>query len=236
MNQMPQTGDNKTGAGFAPDRAREMTNAPADLRAPTSHGDGRNPGELHVEYANEGIRIGSIPRMGGDGEPIREELAPFLDKLGARLAFERSGVRLYDALLAKFDAYGGFSGGPSREDLWEIRTEEHQHLLLLQETIQELGGDATAMTPSANLESAIGKGVGVVVGDPRTTLLEGLEAIVVTELSDNENWEALAELAELGGLAQLVESFQQALATEATHLEKVRAWVAAGQGRIATVA
>jgi hypothetical protein len=43
-----------------------------------------------------------------------------LDKLGERLAFERSGTRLYEALVSKHDAFGSFSGGPSREDLEHV--------------------------------------------------------------------------------------------------------------------
>ena len=38
----------------------------------------------------------------------------FLDKLGERLAFERTGVRLYEALISKHEALGSFAGGPDR--------------------------------------------------------------------------------------------------------------------------
>ena len=42
-----------------------------------------------------------------------EKAAVFLDKLGERLAFERTGVRLYEAVLAKVPAARS-SKGPSR--------------------------------------------------------------------------------------------------------------------------
>src|SRR5687768_9315317 len=41
----------------------------------------------------------------------------FIDKLGERLAFERTGTRLYEALLAKFEAADVHEGGPTREEL-----------------------------------------------------------------------------------------------------------------------
>lgn len=230
MRQTPAIGDNKTGIGAAPERAREMIDA-GELARPSSTGDGHNPAAVHVSYAREGLPIGSIPATGAEGEAIDEELAPFIDKLGARLAFERTGTRLYEGLLAKCEAYGGFDGGPSRDDLVELREEELGHFLLLRRVILELGGDPTAMTPSANLESNTGKGVGDVISDPRCTLLEGLEAVVVAELADHEGWEGLIELAETLGHQGLAEHFQAALMTEQDHLEKVRRWVAAGQGR-----
>jgi hypothetical protein len=49
-----------------------------------------------------------------------ESPTQLIDRLGARLAFERSGVRLYEALLSKLDASGIFDGGPSREDIERI--------------------------------------------------------------------------------------------------------------------
>jgi len=59
----------------------------------------------------------------------------FLDKLGERQAFERAGTRLYGALLSKYDAYGSFTAGPSRDDLEHVREEEHRHCTLLQAAI-----------------------------------------------------------------------------------------------------
>ena len=72
-----------------------------------------------------------------------------MDKIGERLAFERTGTRLYEALVSKHEAFGSFPGGPSGA-----------------------GEDA------------------------------------------------------------LVEPFEQAHATKEEHLDKVQAWLAAGQGRV----
>jgi hypothetical protein len=70
-----------------------------------------------------------------------------------------------------------------------------------------------------------------VVVDPRTTLLQSLEAVLIAELSDNACWEALVELAQQAGEDDLEQQFAQAHTTEQEHLRKVQAWLAAGQGR-----
>jgi type 1 glutamine amidotransferase len=71
----------------------------------------------------------------------------------------------------------------------------------------------------------------MVITDPRTTLLQSLEAILVAELADSTCWETLVELAQAAGEDDLVQPFKQAYMTEQEHLQQVRAWVAAGQGR-----
>jgi ferritin-like metal-binding protein YciE len=65
--------------------------------------------------------------------------------------------------------------------------------------------------------------------DPRTTLLQSLEAILIAELADNACWEALIELAQEAGKDTFVQQFQEALRNEQDHLDKVQAWLAAGQ-------
>ena len=67
--------------------------------------------------------------------------------------------------------------------------------------------------------------------DPRTTLLQSLEAILIAELADNACWEALVELAQQAGEDELVPQFESACATEQEHLTNVRTWLAAAQGR-----
>ena len=69
---------------------------------------------------------------------------------------------------------------------------------MLQAAIEQLGGDPTAVTPSANLQATAAHGIQKVVVDPRTTLLQ-LEAALVAELTDNACWEALIELAQEAG-------------------------------------
>jgi hypothetical protein len=104
---------------------------------------------------------------------------------------------------------------------------------LLERAIKELGGDPTVLTPSANLAANVSMGLPQVVSDPRTNLLQCLEAIVVAELADNECWTALDQLARQAGHDDLGEACQVAIEHERDHLRKVRAWIATGQGRIA---
>jgi hypothetical protein len=86
-----------------------------------------------------------------------------IDKLGERLAFERTGTRLYEALVSKHEAYGSLAGGPTAADLQHILAEEHRHFELRRAAVARLGGDPTAVTPSANLHATACKGIGAVL-------------------------------------------------------------------------
>jgi rubrerythrin len=214
--------ENRTGVAVAPERAAEMVAATREF-PPSSEGNGHLIAGVRVRYARED---GSDqPRRAMENRPL------LMDKLGERLAFERAGTRLYEALVSKHEAYGSFEGGPSRDDLTHVLEEEMQHFHMLRAAIEELGGDPTELTPSANVQLVASHGIGQVLTDPRTTLVQSLEAIAVAELADNECWETLVGLTRLAGLEELAQRCEQALATEQEHLEKVRSWLAAGQGR-----
>jgi hypothetical protein len=215
--------DNLTGIQTAPDRASEMTNA-SELFPPSSSGDGLEIGAVRALYARESREL-------PDQRDLAELTDRLLDKLGERLAFERAGTRLYEALLSKHEAYGSFEGGPSREDIEHILSDELAHFQMLEDAIRTLGGDPTELTPSANLQLTASQGLPQVLTDPRTNPVQCLEAIVLAELADNECWGALAELANLDGQDDLAGQCQQALQAERRHLEKVRGWLAAAQGR-----
>jgi rubrerythrin len=159
----------------------------------------------------------------------------FLDKLGERLAFERTGVRLYSALLSKYDAFGGFDGGPRRAKIEAIMLEEYGHVGLLVEAIRKLGGDPTVMTPSADLHANLSKGILEVMVDPRTNLVQCLEAILLAELADNECWSSLSVLAQQQGDEDMASVFVSARESEAEHLSCVRLWLASAQKRPAPV-
>lgn len=156
-----------------------------------------------------------------------KEANVFLDLLGERLAFERTGARLYEALLVKWDASDAHDDGPAREDLERIHDEELEHLALCREALEQMGADATAVTPSADVVGVAGGGWVQVLGDPRTTLTEGLKIILQAELVDNDCWLSLADLAARMGHEDLAERFRAALANEEDHLARVRSWVLA---------
>ena len=238
MNQNATAGTNLTGLVAAPQRSQEMLTGTEEF-PPSSEGSAEDLALVRIAYAKEVEPLGSmLPLVHGKGKGKSavkavkgEQLLLFMDKLGERLAFERTGTRLYEALVSKHDAFGSFTGGPSREALEHIRQEEYQHFTLLQSVIEQLDGDPTAVTPSANLHATAAHGIQMVIVDPRTTLLQSLEAILIAELADNACWGALIELAQETGKDTFVQQFQEALRNEQNHLDKVQAWLAAGQGR-----
>jgi rubrerythrin len=238
MNQKATAGTNLTGLAAAPQRSQEMLTGMEEF-PPSSEGSAEDLALVRIAYAKEVEPLGSVPPLvhaKGKGKSAAkamkgEQLLLFMDKLGERLAFERTGTRLYEALVSKHDAFGRYTGGPSREALEHIRQEEYQHFTLLQSVIEQLDGDPTAVTPSANLHTTAAHGIQMVIVDPRTTLLQSLEAILIAELADNACWEALIELAQEAGQDTFVQQFQEALRNEQDHLDKVQAWLAAGQGR-----
>jgi rubrerythrin len=219
VTNITRPGDNHTGIALHPELAAEMVEGTAEF-GPTSSGGAEQLARARVRAAEISESAGTMPPA--LGTPV--ERLPLLDKLGARLAFERTGVRLYEALISKLDAYGTFDGGPSREDLEHIRDEELQHFALVQALIVNLGGDPTAVTPCANLQATASRGIGDVLVDPRTNLVECLDAILIAELADHESWEQLLRAA---ADEQFQQQIQKAERTEAEHLSKVRVWIAA---------
>ena len=91
--------------------------------------------------------------------------------------------------------------------------------------MKSLGGDPTAVTPSADIAAVASMGIPQVIADPRTTLKQSLEAILVAELVDNDCWNLLAALAEKLGHDALADEFREALVEEQDHLMRVRGWV-----------
>jgi hypothetical protein len=97
---------------------------------------------------------------------------------------------------------------------------------LVRDAIVGLGADPTAMTPCADLAGVQGMGLVQSVTDPRTTLAQCLDSILVAELADNDGWKLLIGMAEALGMDELAERFTTALAEEDEHLLLVRRWVA----------
>lgn len=223
-------GANHTGLALHPEQRDAMVEATREF-PPTSSGGPAQIAELRVAYARAGDPHATMPESSVDAARL-----PVLDKLGARLQFERTGTRLYDALISKLDAYGSFEGGPSRKDLLEIREQELGHALMVQELIKAIGGDPTTVTPCASLQATASRGIGDVLVDPRTSLVDCLEIILIAELADLDSWASLARAAEPLGDAELTKKVAQAQKTELEHLAKIRGWIeAADQARNKTM-
>jgi ferritin-like protein len=225
-------GMNRTGIQTSPLRAKDMARsteaAAADPR------QGMAIALVRAEMSEEAPPVGTMPPPGnlkGVAKTLAkalqgEKATVFLDKLGERLAFERTGVRLYDAVIAKMPASRTSEGTLTVEEVRRFRDEELAHMHLVREAMEEMGGDPTAMTPCADVAAVQSQGLVQAVTDPRTTLTQCLDALLTAELADNDGWKVLIAMTEAAGQDELAERFTQALAEEDHHLASVRTWIA----------
>jgi rubrerythrin len=195
-------------------------------------GDESSLVDVRSSYIADADGVGSVPLPGtvsgavnmgiqmlkGDSPQI------LLDKLGERLAFERTGARLYDALITKCEVMLDGQISMSIDDLMAIRSDEARHFLMLADAIESLGGDPTSQTPSADIVGVESSGLVQVLNDPRTSLAQSLHAIVTAELSDKSGWETLVALADEHELTEMVNDFTMALNDEREHLALVQTW------------
>ena len=229
--QTEHLGMNRTGVQMSPiDTAAMQDSDNAPIRG--APGDERALLDAREACIVNAGGIGSIPMPGtvagavsmgmhmlkGDRPQI------LLDKLGERLAFERTGTRLYDALLAKCDVMQGGPAGMTRDHVADIRRDEARHFLLLKDAIESLGGDPTAQTPGADVAGVESLGLVQVLNDPRTSLAQSLHALLTAELADRAGWETLIMLAGEAGQDDLVAGFTLALEDEHRHLVLVQGW------------
>lgn len=226
-------GINRTGIALSPiDGPATVEGAVAGL--PSSTGTARAIAETRVQYGTVSGPIGHMPpplTVRGVATTAVEMIKGhkpnvLLDKLGERLAFERTGVRLFDGLIAKYEAHGSWDAGPTIEELVRFRGDEARHFTMLKETMEGLGADPTAMTPSADLAGVASMGVLQVISDPRTNLAQSLCAHLIAEVADVSGWELLITLAEGLGHEKMGAEFRQALADEVVHREHVTRWLA----------
>jgi ferritin-like metal-binding protein YciE len=189
---------------------------------------------MRGQYVDEAERIGSVPPPGtikGAVSTMLDKLTGdrpevLIDKLGERLAFERTGTRLYDAMLTKCQRLETAEVDPDMmRTLQRIRDEEAQHMTMVDSAIRSIGGDPTAMTPCADVAAVATMGVLQVVSDPRTTLPQCLNALLTAELTDNAGWELLIKLARASGHTEMATTFGKALAEEEQHMMIVKGWL-----------
>ena len=256
--QPTSTGLNRTGAISSEIRTQAMRDAVNELAPPLAI-DLEPIRAQRMAYVREADAIGSIPAPASWKGMVKSSLKilgggnpdVLLDKIGERIAFERGGTRLYDALIAKYEVVskmengrlppasavvlsdgGGalvtqLEGETALQTLTRIRAEELAHFHLLANAMAALGGDATAQTPCADVIATASSGLMQVVADPRTTLAQSLNAMLTAELTDNAGWELLSELADRAGENDLAGGFLGALAEEQEHLIIVKSWLAA---------
>jgi rubrerythrin len=234
MQKPTDTGMNRTGIATHPIGGPRTVKA-AEQAHTGAETDGKMLEAERVTRARSADPVGTVPpptTVKGLAKTLLEKAeghkpTVFIDKLGERLAFERTGTRLYDALMAKFEAADVHEGGPTRHQLERIRADEHRHMLIVRDAILQVGADPTAMTPSADIVAVSGLGWVQALSDPRTTLTQCLDVILMAELADLEGWSMLIELADGLGFDDLGMQFRTAMIEEEDHLTRVRGWVAA---------
>jgi len=222
---------NLTGSKLHPDLTKEAVEATREF-PPSSPGDESRIVRVRAEYMAHGEPIGSIPLplsprgvvKAGKGSADDGALT-LTDRLGERLAFERSGVRLYEAFLGKAVNADGQHGLVDLDRVQHFLEEEHEHFQLLAQCVEQLGGDPTAVTPGANVVAVQSIGLVQVMTDPRTTVDQCLCALLTAELVDKDGWELLTALTRGLGHNDMAREFEHALLQESEHLTTVREWV-----------
>lgn len=231
MTNNAKIGFNRTGLQMAPLGGTEQVTASDEIPADIV-GDRSALAHQRSEYGIHADRIGSVPVPGtfkGVANTLIKKLTGknievLIDKLGERLAFERTGTRLYDALIAKATAMPKVNE-QLRENLQQFRKEELQHFKLVSDALEALGADPTAQTPCADVVGVASLGLVQVITEPRTNLAQALNALLTAELTDNAGWELLIQLATQLGQTQLVADFEKALDEERNHLHTIRSWL-----------
>ncbi|TFW09885.1 ferritin-like domain-containing protein [Oxalobacteraceae bacterium OM1] len=224
---------NRTGVQMSPLDSMEMTKDVPPSMMPSTPGDESALAEMRGRYIAEADAIGSVPLPGtmkgalttGVQMLTGKEPQILIDKLGERLAFERTGTRLYDALIVKFTTLEDNTTSMTLADLQQIRADEARHFAILVEAIKSIGGDPTSQTPCADVAGVESMGLMQVVSDPRTTMAQALHAVLVAEMTDNVGWDMLIALAEDHGQSTMVTDFSLALTEEQTHLQRVQRWM-----------
>jgi rubrerythrin len=229
--QTEHVGMNRTGIQMSPIDSKAMQDVDASLMG-ADGGDASAMTALRSNYIAQADALGSVPLPGtitgavSMGASMLKGESPqmMLDKLGERLAFERTGTRLYDALITKCAVMLNGDISMTIDDLQRIRADEARHFLMVADAIESLGGDPTSQTPSADLVGVESLGLVQVLNDPRTSIAQSLHAILTAELSDKAGWETLVALADEQGMTDMVENFSQALNQEREHLGLVQTW------------
>jgi len=231
---MDQTlGMNRTGIDMSPIHTKKMLKVEEDIPR-TTDGD-TTMAAIEDFFLENAEPLGSIPLPGTVKGALKSTAKMmtgkhpevFINKLGERLAYERSGARIYEQLIAKCQHISNELDTDIHipiERLIEFRNQEVEHFEMLKQCLEILGADPTAQTPDADGSGVASSGLMKVIMDPRTSVSQSLQAMLTLELADNAAWELLINLAGDMGMTDMVEKFKHALMQEDTHLSNVREW------------
>ncbi|HLV15894.1 MAG TPA: ferritin Dps family protein, partial [Pseudomonas sp.] len=142
MQTAVKMGHNQTGAQMSPKDSEAQVKATQEVR-PDVPGGPEKLALVRTEEAARAEPIGTVPVPGSAKGMLKTAVNKLvgvspevlIDKLGERLAFERGGVRLYDALLAKAQAIDTLDKS-MLQTLRHFREEEAEHLELVKAAIE----------------------------------------------------------------------------------------------------
>lgn len=234
MRERAQTkmGLNRTGTDVSPIDSKSMQEF-ADKSPVTQPSGGETYIDMRAEYIKEGEHLGSVPlpaSLKGAAKASLDRLKGvrievLIDKLGERVAFERTGTRLYEQLIEKCRNDPASLEVVSLEVLNQFRDEEAEHFQLVDRAMRAIGADPTAETPCANASGVSASGILKVISDPRSSVAQSLEALLSAEATDNAGWELLTELCEEMGMNEYVHEFERALEQESRHLAQIQEYL-----------
>lgn len=198
--------------------------------------------ESSIETYRAGARTGApsatipitatlITPLSSTAAPHVTAPVPLLRQIRARLAFERTSTRLYEAVLGQLDASprstpGSRRDGLDRQTLLRFRNEEAAHFELLCEALESLGTDALAEMDALGTDTVRATGA-VSPNDAAIDPLAGLDALLDAEQTDEIGWHRLVATAHAYGMDELAQRFEQAHAEEIGHVRQLQAWRAA---------
>lgn len=233
MEKQTSMGTNRTGIDMSPIDSKEMSRG---AREYTNAAAGRSQlrEKIEQQYLDAANQIGSVPLPGTMKGAFKATMQKasgrhpevFINKLGQRLAFERTGTRLYEAVIRKCRvlAEAGEQLPFELTEIDHIRSEELEHFHLLKECLTQIGADPTAITPDANVSAVASMGYQRALCDPRTNVPQCLNLLLELELADVAAWDMLIELADDMGMDEMVRQFRQAKSEEDEHERKLRSW------------
>ena len=229
MKSPASMGMNRTGIATSPELFQELLTGLEEF-PPMTTGDDETLEVSRTEYIREADPIGTVPPPGTVKGVVKDGMQKlmgrnaevFIDALGGRLAFERTGVRLYDAFVEKCEVRSEEAAPLPIDRLRQFRQEEAAHMELVWDALRQLGADPTCVTPLADANGVASVGVMQLLSDPRTSIAQSLQAILIAELVDNDGWQQLVKLALTLGQNGMAEQFRRAMAEEDQHLTVIR--------------
>jgi rubrerythrin len=148
-----------------------------------------------------------------------------LNKLSERVTFERTGTKLYEALVKKYQEAKDKKSLPELIKLERFYHQEAKHSDIVNDVMTQVGGEMPAITPPYDLSASLSMGWLELINDPRSTFLQALEIVLQAELLNHAGWELLIELAERKEMPKIATQFQECLDEKDVHIEAVKQWV-----------